>query len=465
MTSAPVSPLCSPTWATPRDPDAATIGAQVEATARLLGTPLIPWQRMVADVAGELTARGRFRYRRVVLVVPRRAGKTALALAYALTVSRRRPAARTSYASHRRESAAGVWRDEWIPAVEGAGLAPRFVACRRANGSESFTWRHNRATFRLLPPNPDALRSLAADLAVLDEARMFTPELGRDFEASAFPTMATRDAQVWIVSSAGGEWFRTWVDRGRAATTDPRSRIAHFEWAAPDGADPADPATWWAAHPGLGYHVLPDALADDCEVMSPDVFGAEYLGRWPSEAIDTELLDAWQAAGDPAAAPADPVTFAVELDPERTRVQVIAVGTHRGRLAVELVLDRPHGPWVAGELTRLAAAHHPYAICWDAGGPVAALGNDLADVPANMHSLAGREMAAAAGAFHDAVLAGRITHRDDDTLTAGIVAARRRTVGGAWLYDRRQPGSGPLIAATIATWVHRVRTRGVPTVS
>ena len=201
--------------------------------------------------------------------------------------------------------------------------------------------------------------------------------------------------------------------------------------------------------------------------MAPDVFAAEYLGWWPETQVDTALVDAWQLCTRATVAPTDPVVFAVELDEDRTRCQIVAAGydpTHDA-IAVELITDREHGPWVAAELTRLALAHRPQAIVWDRGGPVAALAHDLADVPANLEAFGALEVAAASGAFHDAVLAGHVVHTPDDDLLAAVTAGRRRRAGGAWLYDRRQPGAGPLLAAAMARWGTSDRRHAAPTVA
>ena len=42
-----------PVVATLRDPSARTIGTEIAREAVLLGRPFMPWQRYVADVAGE----------------------------------------------------------------------------------------------------------------------------------------------------------------------------------------------------------------------------------------------------------------------------------------------------------------------------------------------------------------------------------------------------------------------------
>jgi len=281
---------CSPAFATRRDPDRPSIGADVAATARLLGRPLIPWQRDLVDVAGELRPDGGFRYRYVVLIVPRRAGKTLAVLAYALTVTRRRRGSKAFYASHRRETAAALWRDDWSAWLEDSPLYPRHLRLRRSNGSEAMTWRHNRSTFRLLPPNPNAIRSFSADVAFVDEAREFSGLAGADLEAAAFPTQATGlGGQAWIVSNAGtsaSDWLAKWRDLGRLAVDLEDSPICYLEFAAPDGADPDDPATLEAAHPGIGFHVRTDAILADRSVMSPDAWACEYLGLWPEALVD-----------------------------------------------------------------------------------------------------------------------------------------------------------------------------------
>ena len=470
MTLAPSSPICSPAWATTRNPSRRTDGAEAAATARVLGVPFIPWQRHAADVLGELDARGRYHYLVGVVIVPRRAGKTHVALCRALTTTRRRPRSRAFYASHRRETAAALWRDQWFPDVELSPLHPRHLALRRSNGSEAFTWRHNRSTFRLLPPDGDAMRSLKADQANIDEGREFSLEAGLEFEAACLPTQRTGlGGQTIIWSNAGtaaSTWLARWRDLGRAATANPDSRIAYIEYAAPDGADPDDDATLLAAHPGIGHHVDLDAIRADREIMPPDVFGAEYLGWWPETLVDTVLVDAW-LAGFADVALADPVVFALEVDEDRTTASIVAAGTGPdGRVVVELVDHRPHGPWVGPRLVELAERWSPMAVVWDAGGPAGALAPELVEVPTRLVPYRTAEVTAAAGWFYDRVVyTADVMHRADVDLDGAIAAGRRRRAGGAWLFDRRQPGACPLIAATMAVWAHRDATLGRPSVT
>lgn len=445
------------------------------ATGVALRRPLIPWQRELVMRAGERDPdTGRLAYSRVVVIAPRRAGKSVVMLARGVT-NMRHPHARGLYCSAHREAAARMWRDDWFPAIDDSPLG-RFTNLVYGNGQEAVRWRRGlgRSTFRLIAASGPAIRSAAARLVVIDEARDITPDLGADLEAAAFPTQATipGGGQTWIVSSAGDAgslWLARWRDLGRAAVErGDTSGICFVEYAAPDDADPDDEATWWRAHPGLGHQVSVDALRDDHAVMTPDVFGAEYLGWWPETLVDSTLVDAWRAAPEVDQL-VDPIVFALEVDDDRTTATIVAAGAaDGGRLAVEVVDHRPHGSWVAPRLAELCERWSPVGLAFDQGGPAAALAPDLATVPTRLYPLRTAEVTAAAGHWYDALVhAGTIarTPDPDAVLEQAHQAARRRRTAGAWLYDRRAPGSGPLIAATLAAWVRRGVAAAPPSVT
>jgi hypothetical protein len=446
---------------TPRTPDRQTTGALAAKWARLLGRELQDWQRDVLDVAGELDpATGRFAYNRVVLLAPRRAGKSLLTLTLGLATCSQ-PRRRAFYIAAHAQNAARMWRDDWFAQLASRNLGG-VVEITRGNGTEAMTLRGG-GTFRLVAASGAAIRGAATNLVVIDEAREISPDTGDDLEAAAFPTLATgAGGQAWIVSTAGdtdATWLARWRDLGRAAVADDRRHGTCFvEYAAPPGADPDDEATWLAAHPGLASgNVHLEIVRADREVMSADTFAAEYLGLWPEALVDSTLLDAWQAAD--AAGPVDlgdGLVLAVELDEAREIAVIVAVaGAGDGRIGIELLEHRPHGPWLGRRIAELVDRWAPAAVCYDQSGPAAALAPDLAEVSTAVVGLNTRETAAAAGLLYDRILAGGVAHNGDPLLDAAVRAARRRRVGGSWLFDRRQPGAGPLIAAALATWVHR----------
>jgi phage terminase large subunit-like protein len=456
------SPSCSPRWTSPST-DRPNDLARFQRLATILRQPLAPWQRHAGALFTEHRPDGRYAYNRCVLIVPRRAGKTFLLLLGALSImlDRRR---RAFYASHRRETAAALWRDEHFPMLDESPLE-RYLDLRRANGSESITLRETGSTYRILPADGDAARSFRSNLAHLDEARELTEDQGADLEAGIFPTQATGvGGQTWIVSNAGtvqSAWLKKWRDIGRAAALEGRTdRTAFIEYSADPDADRDDPATWIGCHPGLSHHVNLDTLEADHESMSPTDFATEYLGLWADVLIDSDLLDAWNAHVAPRATPNTPLAFALEVSEDRTRSVIVAAGAERPDgtgTVVELVEDRPHdgGQWIPARLAELAEKWEPVAITYDNRGPAAALAIDLANVPANVAGLRTEAVIAAAGQFHDRTMSGRIIHRDDPTMAAAVAALRRRTAGGAWCFDRREPDALPAIAATLAAYAHR----------
>ena len=181
-----------------------------------------PWQRLVADVAGEIHDSGvGFAYPIVVLVVPRRAGKTLLTLARGLAGSVRHDDLRAWYTAQRREDAARQFRDEWTPAILGADILNAQFRLYRGAGKEGVWARRGSSRLQIFPPTETALHGHNADLVVFDEAWAFDTLLGDALEAAARPAQLTRPwRQLWIVS-AGGTAESTWLDRwmtlGRAA--------------------------------------------------------------------------------------------------------------------------------------------------------------------------------------------------------------------------------------------------------
>jgi hypothetical protein len=430
---------------------------------------LIPWQYELARLTGERLPDGTLAYRRCVAIVPRRAGKSMLMLAKGLATIRT-PGARAYYTSAHRENAARMCRDDWFATIDASPLA-RYTAITRGNGTEAIRFRRVAgASFRLVAASRSAIAGAATALVVVDEARDIPADLGAELEAAVFPTQATgAGGQTWIVSSAGDEsslWLARWRELGRAAVdAGRRDGIAYIEFAADPDADPDDETVWWSTHPGLGFHVNVDALRADAAVMEPAAFAAEYLGIWPASLVDSVFVDAW-ARTESTAALVDPVTFALEVDEDRTTAVIVAAAADdAGRVQTEVIDHRPHGTWILPRLLELCARWDPAAVVWDAAGPAAALGVELAEVPTRTVALGVREMIAAAGSFYDRVIDGTITHRRAPEFDAAIPAARRRRAGGAWLWDRRIAGSGPLIAAAAAVWVHRNASARPPTIT
>jgi len=437
--------------------------------AFLLGRRLIPWQSAALDVASEILPSGRFAYPVVVWVVPRRAGKTIAVLAKVLERLQIARMTRAWYTAQRREDAAKQFRDEWVPLLELSPLAPK-LHVRRAQGSEGFTFRANRSRLQLFAPSETALHGQNADDVNCDEAWYFDVDEGAKLEAGIRPAQVTRPwRQLWIVSAGGTElssWLDGWMTVGRAGVDDGRrDGVCYLEYSADphaDDYDPAAPATWRRAHPGLGFHVDEAALAGDLETMGLALFERSYLNVWdrPSEhAVSNIDPAAWHAAAGPGA-PADPVVFGIDVSPDRAWSAVGVAGAG-GRSVLELVEHRRGVDWLVPFLREIRAAHRGAPIMARAvvaAGIVAEL--TRARIPVDVVGSA--EYTSACVTLVDRLNAGTVAHRAQAELDLAALGAARRNAGDAWAWSgaRSAVDITPLVAVTLAVW--RQTTRVTP---
>jgi hypothetical protein len=142
---------CPPLYATPRDPSRPTLGGAVAEIAEQLGTPFMPWQREVADVAMELDpSTGLLAYSEVDLTTPRQSGKTTLELAVLVHRCRTWARSRALYAAQSRIHAHKKWEDEHVATLQASQYADEFDL-RRQRGDDAIRW-HNGSLHGITAP-------------------------------------------------------------------------------------------------------------------------------------------------------------------------------------------------------------------------------------------------------------------------------------------------------------------------
>ena len=414
----------------------------------------------MADVAGELndTADG-FHYGVVVLVVPRRAGKSVLALAAALDRMDLIPDARCWYTAQTRETAAKLFRDEWAPMLEPLS---RLYRLRKSQGSEGIHKRRGSSRLQLFAPTPDALHSTNVDTAIVDEAWSFDLDTGTGIEGGITPAQLTRPwRQTWIVS-AGGTVESTWLDRWITAGESATPGVALFDIGAPPDADVEDRAVWHAAHPAYGYTVDDRGLEHEWTTRESDAeFCRAILNLWPRPSVITAAagldLDAWRAAAAPSLAFV-PGALGLDVAADRSAAALALAGRgDGGRIVVEVLDARPGVGWLAAAA---AAARRTHRVPVVADSIVAAsVVADLRRARVTVEPVAAGDHARACGTFVDLLDRHGLAHRAQAALDDAVVVAGRRPLGDAWLWSRsRSRGDiSPLVAATLAVW--RVHAR------
>ncbi|KOG73546.1 terminase [Streptomyces antibioticus] len=480
---------CPPRWGTPRHPDRPSLGPKLWKVMTKLGAPPMPWQKYVSDVALEIDpATGLFAHREVGLSVSRQQGKTELTLGAQVHRAMAWPRQNIVYAAQTRGMARQRWEDEFWEKISNSPLA-KYARIRKSNGNEAILFPGKRSRMGITANTEKAGHGPPLDLGFIDEA--FAHEDDR-LEQAFSPAMLTRAmAQLWW-ASAGGTTKSVWLNKKRekgreliealfAALAEdpaaPRPRAAYFEWYAPEDMDRADPATWRATLPALGYTVTEEVIAAELEKMDPAEFDRAYLNRTrkPTPPSDPNVPKAaWPGLVDTPSKPtADRVALALDVSQDRKRAAIAAASLRSdGKVHVEVVAHRPGTDWVVPAVAKLHGLWKPVAVAVaSAGAPAGSLIDDLIaagiDVPKDKDApmrgdlavMRSGDITEACGQLADAMNQGTLAHLDQVPLTAAVNGARTRRNGDAWTLDRTNSlvDISPLCAVTFARWALLIR--------
>lgn len=440
-TSCGSSPM--PRFGTPRT-DRPTHGAKLAVIAEALGTPLMPWQRHVADVALEFDPlTGRLVHRRVLLTVPRQSGKTTLLLALFMwrAVALGGPQSMVFTAQNALDARMRLQR-EWHRTLQASPLASSYTPSWKT-GAEALLF-NNGGKLQVVASTEKSGHGHTLDLAVVDEA--FAQPDSR-LEQALSPTMLTRpEPQLWYVSTAGSpadKWFRSKVKQGRELSHSPDAGTAFFEWSAPDDADPMDREVWRDCMPALGRTVSEQVIASESVSLAPDEFRRAYLNQWVDRGSDGAFDAAvWAALADPTAERGAAPAFGLAVAPDRSWA-TIAVAWRRpdGLPQVMLAENREGTAWVAARVAELQAR-------W--GGTVLADTAGRGLVP-DATEPGTQAQAQAHNALATAVEGGLLRHGNEPALNFAVKAARWKPSGDSRVLDRKGSSDiSPLVAAALA---------------
>ena len=298
---------------TARDPGRRTDGAIVAKFAELLGTPLLPWQRMVADVAGELDPdTGTYFYDTVILSTPRQCGKSTLVDAIDTRNSQWGPDRYIYYLAQTGKDAADHFK-KYLKTIQASPLAA--ITTRPYLGAGDL--RQPFANGSVIMPKSVtkvAGHGVQGDKITLDEAFSLSEEAGNTILDGFMPTMATRlkatgvQPQLWITSTEGtaeSTFFNQRLDACRAG--EQSRRTCWFDFGLPADADPEDLDAIMRHHPAAGLLWDKRQLADFRDQFKGNPAGwARAFGNRRDEGITDRVIDEtlWTATLAPPVSPA-----------------------------------------------------------------------------------------------------------------------------------------------------------------
>ena len=235
-----------------------------------------------------------------------------------------------------------------------------------------------------------------------------------------------------------------------------------FEWSATPGCDIWDRRGWAQANPSLGYTITERAISSAAATDPEDVFRTEVLCQWVDflAASPDELnVMTWLGCEQPDAAPVGPVVFGVDVSPWQASASITACGVDAdGMPVLELVDKRPRADWLPDRLAELAGSHQVSAIGVDPLGPIGSMLTDLERAGLDITILDGKDTTRALTSLSAAVASRQVLHRGQPELAAAVSGSRRRKAGDAQRWSRSDSTTdiSPLVAATVAFWLHTV---------
>lgn len=435
--------------------------------AELLGQPFMPWQRYIADVAGEYDpTTGIPYYREAFDSVSRQQGKTILKVAWqvdrCLNWGRHFPDGllrlqRSAFTAQTGKDARDKWIDEIFPMIRTSRIMPLVKQINEGMGNEVIRFKTG-SLIRLLSSSTSSGHSKTLHQAVLDE--IWHDEDDRR-EQGLRPAMITvPDAQLLVCSTAGTQASSVYnrkVKIGRKAVVEDRgSGVAYFECSAPDDWDPDDEESYFGFMPALcpdppcrcssywKHTITMDAIRAEREALEAGEFLRAY-GNRPTVSTDLVIpADAWALVCKDTAKPSGRLRFALDVSEDRSWAAIAVASSDR---VIEIVEHRPGTGWVVERCNELTKAHGG-AIALDKGGPAGVFADDID----KCEELQGREVLQACGAFYDAVIDAEVTIRTDPALDEALAGAVKKETGDMWRWSRKASVTDvtPLMAATLA---------------
>lgn len=439
-----------PLYSTAPTPGAPNELAKVEKVAAALKTPLLPWQRYFIRVATELNPDGSYRYRNVVLTVPRQSGKTTVVRAlYATRALTNRNRKSFIFAQTGKDS-----RERLFELAEQLTYSPigKQIKVRRAAENPNILFPTG-SKIQSFPPTAESTHGYNFSDAFLDEIFAFDDATGSNLLGAIVPAMQThKDRQIIFVSTKGtpnSTFLNGWIAKGREAVSDPDAGIAYFEWALEDGLDAFD-STNWDFHPGLQGGLITKEDIQSATGMGKGEFTRAFMNR-QTETLEAVLdLPRWNELKAVLTTPKrSDVAIAYEVSFDRSKAAIVAAWKDGKTTQTRVIMNGTGTGWLQPALEELADAR-PMVIGADKYPQNLVISDSLLqDNPdLNLKLLTPEGAKTGAVSFKARIEDGTIRHDGHLALRTAISTAQTRPMGEGWCFSHKSEPE--LLAAVVA---------------
>jgi phage terminase large subunit-like protein len=226
-----------------------------------------------------------------------------------------------------------------------------------------------------------------------------------------------------------------------------------MEWSA-DKDDPIDSHTTWAkANPAFGYRLDVEKTEDDYNLMTEDGFSREKLGMWSSGSANSVFdIDVWDSLIS-TKVPNGPFALSIDVSSMMDRASV-AVAAYNGEAIQVQVLENRRGTgWIADLVSDFQKNKRPFlGVFIDKQSAAASLLTELRAKRIKVMPIGTQDITQACGMFINRVNNGSLLHVDQAPLNDAIANARKRPVGDAFAWQKKNIDVDitPLVAVTNA---------------
>jgi phage terminase large subunit-like protein len=248
----------------------------VEDLCKIVGMPLLPWQKVVLTDMLRIDSKGKFIRRTCLALGARQNGKTHMVRMLILAHLIKWDSRNILIMSSNRSMALDTFRQIAYLLESNDHLKGFVKQIRYANGTESIEMLDG-TRLDVVAATRDGSRGRTADFLYIDELREITEE---GYRAATPTTRARPNAQTLLTSNAGDAFSTVLNDMRERAMDNPPKSFGFYEYSAPQYCKIDDRKAWAMANPALGYTITEEALE-------------EAIATSPIENTRTELLCSW----------------------------------------------------------------------------------------------------------------------------------------------------------------------------
>jgi hypothetical protein len=395
----------------------------------------------------------------IVLSIPRQVGKTFLVGMIVIALCVLHPGLTVLWTAHRTRTATKTF-GSLKGMTSRKKIAPFMLDPRNTNGEQEIRFKNGSVIMFGARELGFGRGFDEVDVEVFDEAQILGEKALEDMVPATLQSRQEAGALLFFMGTPPrptdpGEEF---TNRRNEALDGKSEDMVYIEFSADPDADPDDWSQVAKANPSFPLRTPRESiLRMRKNLTNVDSYKREGLGIWDAGRASTVVTDEmWARVGiENSARAVDDVVFGVSVyeDTEAgTKSAAISVATldQFGKIHVELVDARPDVLWLVPRLVELKQRRRPRTVVVDSSGPAGALLPDLQAARLPVTLAPAMTMRRACAAFLDGITGRRLAHTGlQPTLSHSVVAGKRHATADGWTW-RRNDGSAPLIATTLA---------------